>query len=119
MMAGARVCSRVTSASIATGVASVLHPSRRGWTAITNALLLTSIPTDTGSIMTLLGVAPPGLMRVRALGPVNCSGSTTPNAEECPGCWAALSPGEQRATLPRGVLSDFEDIRRREVGVFL
>lgn len=53
---------------------------------MTKLALLTSMPTVVRSIELLLGVASPDLMRVRALGPFNCSGSTTPNAEERPCC---------------------------------
>src|SRR3712207_2758238 len=119
MRSGGSSCSRLTSASIADGVLSVVHRSPLGCTAMTNVVLLTSIPTVVRSIESLLGVATPDLIRVRARGPVNCPGSPTPNAEERPSCRAVLRPGDKRATLPRGVLSDREDIRRLGVQEFL
>src|SRR5262245_2662276 len=97
------------------GVSSLVQRSPDGCTAITTLALLTSMPTEHASIAGLLDVVPPYLMRVRGLAPFNCPGSATSNAEERPRCEAALEPGERRATLPRGVVSDFEDIRREEI----
>jgi len=86
MIAGVCSRNRVTSASMAPGVVSLAQRSPVGVTATTKEALLTSMPTLLRSIGRLLGVALPSLMRVRALGPINCPGSTTRNAEERPRC---------------------------------
>src|SRR6516165_6244120 len=97
---------------MAAAVVSLVHRSPVGWTPITKAALLTSIPTLIRSMSLLLGVAPPDLMRVRARDPINCSGSTAPNAEEAQTNLRSSGPEGLRAPLPRRVVSDREDIRR-------
>src|SRR5262245_39693671 len=74
MMRGASERNRSTTALIADAVVALVHRAPVGSTAMTNSRLLTSTPTLTDSIGRLLGVAAPDLMRVRARGPVNCSG---------------------------------------------
>src|SRR5688572_17597903 len=95
-------------------VVSLVHVSSEGWTATTTVALLTSMPMLMSATSLLLVVAAPDLMRVRARGPLNCPGSTTTDAEECPSWPTVSQPEDLRATLPPGVLPDAEDIRRSE-----